>query len=375
MTTMIDYEKIFARDVFCILGLPFDAVTLSVAADRVSDAIAKKEKMFLSTPNLNWLRMASANAEFRSSALLSDLSVADGMPVVWIARMLSVPITQRVSGSDLIDELARNSRMKVFFFGGEENNAEVAVNRLNDRSLPMRAVGGINPGHGNVEEMSSQHILENINSQSPDFVIVSLGAIKGQAWIVRNRLALNATVFSHLGAVVNFFAGSVSRAPKIFQRLGLEWLWRIIQEPKLASRYADDAVFLAKQLLTRLISLKFLQMTTASRVRNAPAEIKISASALTTHLELGGSFCAENMGGVRNAFTKAMRLQLPIIIDMQKCVYLDAMFVGMLLLLKKCCMESGLSLSIVGVDRHLRKIFFCLNAEYLLDEVHNAGPV
>lgn len=368
MSQMINYEQIFARDVFCILGLPFDAVSLSAAAHRISDSVTRKEKLFLSTPNLNWLRIATTNAEFRTSALLSDLSIADGMPVVWIARMLSVPIRQRVSGSDLIDELSRKSPMNVFFFGGEKNHAEVAVNRLNDLGLPMRAVGGVNPGHGNIDDMSSANTLESINAQAPDFVVVSLGAAKGQAWIVRNRQSLNASLISHLGAVVNFFAGSVRRAPKAMQHLGLEWAWRILQEPRLASRYFDDAFFLAKQLLCRVLPHKLLQLQTARRRRRVVAEPTLSMFETPTSITLAGNFGAANIEKIRAAFAQAMQADLPIVIDMQHCDYFDASFAGALMLLKKCCIEAGRPLSIVGAGRNVRRLFYCLNAEYLLSD-------
>ena len=104
----------------------------------------------------------------------------------------------------------------------------------------LKAVGAINPGFGSVEEMSSNAILHEINQAKPDILLVALGAKKGTAWIEYNRNKLNAGVISHLGATVNFLAGTVKRAPILFRRFGLEWLWRILQEPKLFSRYAYD---------------------------------------------------------------------------------------------------------------------------------------
>lgn len=360
----MDYEQVLARDVFCILGLPFDAVSLAGAAERIAASIQRNEKLFLSTPNLNWLRTADENAEFRASVLLSDLSIADGMPVVLLARILSIPISQRVAGSDLIELLSRTRRMNIFFFGGDDNSAEIALQRLNAADLPMRAVGGINPGYGSIEEMSSQHLLAAINDHAPDFVIVSLGAVRGQAWIVRNRNRLNAAVISHLGAVVNFFAGTVKRAPIAMQRMSLEWVWRIYQEPKLASRYFYDAVFLAKYLLLKAMPYKLLQL---SMRRQAIGEPALSTLVASTHIEFAGSFGADNIEKTRAVFIAALRKGIPIVVDMQRCDHFDAMFLGTLLLLKKCCMETGLPLSIVGAGRKVRRLLYCFNAEYLLD--------
>ena len=108
----------------------------------------------------------------------------------------------------------------------------------------MVCVGFESPGYGDVESMSSPETIQRINAARADFVVVSLGAQKGQAWIVRNRERLSAPVVSHLGAVVNFVAGEVLRAPRWMQRGGMEWAWRILQEPALARRYAKDGFVL-----------------------------------------------------------------------------------------------------------------------------------
>ncbi len=361
----MDYEQVFARDVYCILGLPFDAISLAGAAKKITASIQRKERLFLSTPNLNWLRTADENAEFRTSVLLSDLSIADGMPVVLLARLLSIPIKQRVAGSDLIEALSRTAQMNIYFFGGDKNSAEVAVTRLNAKSLPMRGVGGINPGYGSIEDMSSQPLLETINRASPDFVIVSLGAVRGQAWIVRNRHLLNASVVSHLGAVVNFFAGTVKRAPLVLQRMSLEWVWRIYQEPQLSSRYFKDALFLAKHVLLRALPCKFVQLSAGGR---ADGELTISKQESSTRIELNGSFGAANIHDVRAIFVRAMQTKSPIVVDMRRCECFDALFLGSLLLLKKCCLEMELALSIVGASRTVQRLLYCFNAEYLLSD-------
>ena len=172
------------------------------------------------------------------------MSVADGKPIVWLARLLNIPIPERVAGSDLIEELIKNRTehkiLKVFFFGGEDGIAEAACEKLNSYNTGLKCVGSFNPGFGSIADMSSSEIIDQINQSNADFIIVSLGAKKGQAWIEKNRKNLNAPIISHLGAVVNFIAGTVSRSPKILQKSGLEWLWRIKEEPMLWKRYRSE---------------------------------------------------------------------------------------------------------------------------------------
>ncbi|KKM23840.1 hypothetical protein LCGC14_1611150, partial [marine sediment metagenome] len=228
-----------------LLGLPFDALSLDEAVVEVESAIQTQKRCFLSTPNINFTIAATEDEAFFDSVVQSDLSVVDGMPLVWLASLSGLPIKERVAGSDLFQALMTRKRetpIRVFFFGGEEGIAELAHLKLNSDVQGMESVGFYDPGFVSIEEMSQSHIIDKINQSKPDFLLVALGAKKGQAWIMANQEKLNAPVISHLGAVINFVAGHVERAPKKWQKFGLEWLWRVKQEPKLWRRYASDGV-------------------------------------------------------------------------------------------------------------------------------------
>src|SRR5436305_14835220 len=105
------------RDVHCLLGLPFDATDMEGAVRHLRDAIARRAACFVSTPNLNWLVNCHKDAQFRDSVLVSDLSIADGMPLIWTARLLGIPISQRVPGSGLFEALNRDDTepLSVYF--------------------------------------------------------------------------------------------------------------------------------------------------------------------------------------------------------------------------------------------------------------------
>ncbi len=216
----------FSREVHCLLGLPFDAIDLAGASRRVQLAVTARKPYFLTTPNLTFLIGCLSDEKFRDSVIHSDLSVADGMPLVWISRWLKMPIPERVAGSTLF-EMWRNdlsSRMSVFFFGGPDGVAEAACRKLTAEKRGITCAGFESPGFGSLDDMSRQDLIARINASNADFLLVALGAKKGQAWIERNRSHLNVPVISHLGAVVNFVAGSVKRAPVWMQKVGLEWL-------------------------------------------------------------------------------------------------------------------------------------------------------
>ncbi len=245
MSMLASHPPQLRRDLYAVMGLPFDAVSMRQAVDAVHQAVRTRVRLFISTPNLNFVMAARRDATLRRSVLISDLSLADGVPVVWVSRLLGVPITERVSGSGLFEALQRDPGapgIKVFFFGGPNGVAELAGAKINQAGGGMRCVGHLSPGFGSLHELSADATIAAINAAAPDFLVVALGAAKGQAWIEHNMAKLDVPVVSHLGAVVNFVAGRVRRAPRWVQHLGAEWLWRIKEEPVLARRYLNDAI-------------------------------------------------------------------------------------------------------------------------------------
>lgn len=239
---------------FWLFGLPVEQLSLKEATDLIGQRIRNDDDFLFATPNLNFLRTASEEPSFQATVLRCDMALADGVPLLWLARLAGFRLPERVAGSDLFDRLMAagdtNQATRVFFYGGALGAAQAARQRVN--GLPgVQGVGALTPGFGSVEDLSDKHTLDIIRSPRPNFLVVALGARKGHLWLDRNRAHLRPMVSSHLGAVVNFAAGTVKRAPKWVARAGLEWIWRIAQEPNLFSRYRNDALFLVKLMITR----------------------------------------------------------------------------------------------------------------------------
>src|SRR5262245_27392921 len=215
------------REVYCVLGMPIDAVAMTTALARIDAAAVNATPYLISTPNLHFLVSSLTDEEFRESLLGSDLCPADGMPIVWIARLIGAPI-KKVSGSDIFEALKAPSRLArrltVFLFGGAEGVAGAAALALNSSPGGLSCVGTISPGFGSIDQMSHNDFIEAINASEADFLAVSLGAKKGQLWLRHNHQRLTTPIRVHLGAVVNFQAGTIRRAPSTIQALGLEWL-------------------------------------------------------------------------------------------------------------------------------------------------------
>ena len=358
----------FSREVHCLLGLPFDAISMDGAEQRLRAAVTNRSPCFLSTPNLNFLIAAQSDIAFRNSVINSDLSIADGMPLVWIARLLGIPIQERVAGSALFDVL-RNSSGKpisVFFFGGPDGAAEAACQRLNLEGRGLSCVGFESPGFGSIEEMSNDSIIQRINASNADFLVVSLGAKKGQAWIEHNKSRITVPVYSHLGAVVNFVAGTVKRAPVWMQNTGLEWLWRIKEDPALWRRYYWDGLALLKLMVSCVFPYAWLLL------RYKPDESQLMTAGVETAedgksyvIRLGGVCTLRNLAPLRECFNKAAQADKDVQLEMRGVTYVDSAFVGLVMLLHGHQVKYGRQLQLVLLPEHVRRIIKYCGAEFL----------
>lgn len=360
------------RPAVCLLGLPFDAVSMAEAVAEVEAAIASRHSCFLSTPNLNFLIAAAGNAAFRESVINSDLSVADGMPLVWIARLLGLPIRERVAGSGLFERLRSQPgpKVSVFFFGGLPGVAAEAQQKLAAENGRLVCVGTHDPGFVAVAEMSADEVIAKINASGADFLVVALGAQKGQAWIEHNRARLKVPVMSHLGAVVNFVAGTVSRAPLWVQRSGLEWLWRIKEEPALWRRYWGDGCALLNLLAKRVIPYAiYLRGARATNVRtSAEPEVRLEELAGgSSRLHLGGAWSGQALPALRDLLAQQLDAGCrQIELSFKGATYIDSAFLGLLLLLRKELNASGGQLTLLDINPELRRIFYWNCVDYLL---------
>ncbi len=355
----------FFRPVVAVCGLPIDAFSHAQATQTLETHRLSGRTCFLSTPNLNFAIQGLSDAAFRDSVSRSDLSVADGMPLVWIAKLLGLPIVERVSGSGLFDSLKHSAYApwKVFFFGGPQGAAQDACLNMRLAGGVMEPVGLMWPGFVGVEEMSRPDLIECINDAHPDLLVVSLGSAKGQAWIERNLPLLNVPVISHLGAVVNFAAGAVKRAPKWMQRSGLEWVWRIKEEPHLVTRYYRDGLALCNVMFRRVLPLA-LNSFWHRRSGTPICHVRVQTLADgTQHLALQGSARASGLAEVRSAWQACWQQGTgDVIIDLSASPWFDASFVALCLLLETSLRDQGRRLQLQGLSashRRLLKLHLC----------------
>lgn len=356
----------FDRNVWSLLGLPVDAADIDQAVAAIDDAVRTGRRLSFVTPNVNWLARASKNEQVRREVINADLSLVDGAPLAALARGLSMPIKTRVAGSDLFEALRRrpaygDRRLKVFFFGGRDGAAEAAALAVNKEKAGVEAVGWLNPGFGDVADMSRPEIIEKINAASPDFIIVALGAGKGQAWIDRNQHDLTAPVIAHLGAVVDFTAGGVQRAPKLVRSLALEWAWRIKEEPALWRRYAGDALTMSSLFVSK-VALQWGNGGKGKDARASQADVVAEGDAVS--VRLAGDQCYPDLGPVRKAFRQAAGAGQDVVLDFTNVERFDLAFLGLVLMLDKHVALRGAKLFIQGANSRQKKVLSANDMRY-----------
>jgi N-acetylglucosaminyldiphosphoundecaprenol N-acetyl-beta-D-mannosaminyltransferase len=360
------------REVYCILGLPIDAIEMPAVLRSIEFAVRRRTPFVLSTPNLNFLVRAMSHPEFRESILLSDLCPPDGMPIVWIARLMGIPIRRRVAGSEifeaLMSERSSGQQLKAYLFGGDDGVAAAAANAINDKRLGIQCVGSMSPGYGSIEELSCNNIIDQINASDADFLMVSLGALKGQLWLFRNRLRLGIPVRSHLGAVINFQADIIRRAPACLRNFGLEWLWRIKEEPHLWSRYLNDGLVFIRVLVMQILPLAIWSLWRRLQRRDK-ADLRISLATVdqsVVAVKFVGAATARHVDKAAFCLQQASETNDEVVVDVSLTQFIDGRFFGLLLMLRKQLIKRGGRLKFSGVSPGIEKMFRLNGVNFLL---------
>jgi N-acetylglucosaminyldiphosphoundecaprenol N-acetyl-beta-D-mannosaminyltransferase len=359
----------FGRAAYCLLGLVVDAVTFVETTTHIGTVIRHRRRCFLSTPNMNWITISRTDPVFRASVLSSDLSVADGTPLIWVARLIGLRI-ERIAGSDLFETLMNGAagQLTVFFFGGPEGIARAACERVENLDGALRCNGYEYPGFGSVEQMSTPRILQKINHSGADMLNISLGARKGLLWITRNEQHLTNPVVWHCGAVVNFAAGTITRAPALLSRLGFEWLWRIKQEPHLWRRYFADLMTLTGLVTFRVIPCAVYQIISRPTDPNLKsARLDVIRSEPLYTLRFSGPWTERNLGPARDALQRAAEEFSDLVLDLENLTYADAAFFGLIMIAYGNQIRTRCGFSVCSTSKKVRRIMWLHGCEFLIN--------
>jgi len=248
-----------------IAGVRFDAVDFRQAVSIVEEFIRQGIPRQVVTANVDFVVKASRDLCFRDLINSSDLVVADGMPVIWASRILGTPLPERVAGLDLALKLCGRSGgagFGIYLLGGSDDARAKAAERLRQGFPGIRIAGSYSPPFGGFSAGEEARIEESMRSSGAHVVFVCLGAGRQERWIRDHMGRSGAAVFIGMGSFIDFVAGEFVRAPRWAQRLGLEWLFRLIQDPaRLFKRYIiDDTRF-----FFLVVGQKFMRARTKNR--------------------------------------------------------------------------------------------------------------
>ncbi len=216
--------------------VPIDSVTFAEAIDAIDALVASGQGGTVFTPNVDHVVQAEENERFRDAYAAAALSLVDGMPVLWASRLMGSPLPEKVSGSDLVVPLlerAAKRGWRVFFLGGLPGAAEEARDLLVAR-IPGLQIVGIDSPMINVDGATSSHdaVVTVLREARPDLVLVALGAPKQELFSHAIAERMRPAVLVGVGGTLDFIAGKVRRAPPWMSASGLEWLYRLAQEPR-----------------------------------------------------------------------------------------------------------------------------------------------
>ena len=219
-----------------VLGIEFDNTDILEAVERAIRLMEERRHAYVVTPNPEIILESQKNEKLASAVKSADMVLPDGVGVIYASHILGTPIKNRIPGIDfasaLMARISENGR-KVFLLGAKPGVAERAGERLAER-YPGLVICGVNDGY--FEEEDTEFIIEKINSASPDLVLVCLGSPKQEIWMKNNAELLDVGLLIGLGGALDVYAGVVERAPRKWRSMGLEWLYRLIREPKRIKR-------------------------------------------------------------------------------------------------------------------------------------------
>jgi N-acetylglucosaminyldiphosphoundecaprenol N-acetyl-beta-D-mannosaminyltransferase len=232
-------ENVRTREV---IGIPLAMTTYHGAMDVMDGMVARRERGYVCAVAVHAVTVAQRDEEMRAALLGSSLTVPDGMPLVWAANMLGENLPHRVYGPELMRRYTRRCAEKghrVWLYGGRDQGslAQLALNLRRDNP-GIKIVGGYSPPFRDLEPHEEDELVQRINADRPDVLWVGTGVPRQEKWMAHMRDRLEVPVMSAVGAAFDFHAGRISQAPTWMQDRGLEWTYRIAQEPRrLLPRY------------------------------------------------------------------------------------------------------------------------------------------
>ena len=236
VTHAVNHPAPAAMPAQAVLGIPLALTTYEHTLDWIDQAVAARARSYICVAAVHTVMASQEDPELRAAVLGADFTVPDGQPLIWAMNALGHDLSSRVYGPELMDRAcARAARtgQGFYLYGGRSQGALVELARmLRLRHPGLRIVGGHAPPFRPLAEAEEEAIVADIQRCRPDLIWVGIGVPRQEKWMARMRDRVDVPVMIGVGAAFDFHAGIVAQAPERLQRIGLEWAFRLSQEPR-----------------------------------------------------------------------------------------------------------------------------------------------
>lgn len=352
-------NRVSIRKLVVILGVPIDALNMAETLDRLEKLVLigrKTSQNFqVTTINTDFIVKSLFDPELRYLLQDADLALPDGMPLVWSARLLGIPLTERVAGADLIPQLAGMAAEKgfsIYLLGAGPGIAQTAADILTETFPNLKIAGVSSPPYQSVLEMDPS-LVKKINAAQPDILLVAFGNPKQEKWIGMYREQLQVPVMIGVGGSLDFVAGQKKRAPDWMRNIGLEWLHRLFHEPgRLWRRYAVDMIGYGTFFVWQLWYM----------YRGKGPEPVLPTSELIelddeVYVNLDGRLTVENADWLFTTGEQALDISPNVIAKMDKVTFIDSSAIGMLIELTRLARDQEGEFWLTGLQPNVKQTF------------------
>jgi N-acetylglucosaminyldiphosphoundecaprenol N-acetyl-beta-D-mannosaminyltransferase len=341
-------------DTVALFGMPITNVTMIEAVARVEAFILSGRTHQIATANLDFARNSLRDPYLHRIICECSMVLPDGAPMLWASKMFSAPLQQRVTGVDLIPELARLSQEKgygIYLLGSSDTSSQSAAKVLQERFPGMRLVGRYCPPVAPLYDMNHEELLRRIDEAKPQIILVGFGNPKQEIWIHRHKDRLPASVVIGIGGSLDMIAGKLRRAPRWIQAMQLEWLFRMSQEPlRLLPRYANDAFALVKHQPLGVAANRMQPFE--RRQRGSAVDVRPGVRVFATPGKMGDR--AANLL-VREA-KAAAKAGETLVVDMTATLRIEAEGLGGLLEARRVLLDEGLWIWLTAMSNPVRRM-------------------
>jgi exopolysaccharide biosynthesis WecB/TagA/CpsF family protein/anti-anti-sigma factor len=372
------------RDTIVILGIPVDNFDMVETVDRIFDLIEASRRdgkaRQVATVNVDFVvnTLTWRLSRFRHPELIdilrrADLVTPDGMPIIWTSRMLGTPLKERVTGADLVLRLAEAAACRgksIYFLGGKGDVGQKAAKKLQEQFPGLRVAGTDSPFvriEGEAlegETAKDQEVVERINRSGADILLIGFGNPKQEVWFERNRSRLQVPVSIGIGGTYEFIVGSVARAPQWMQKTGLEWIFRITQDPKrLWKRYFVGFFKFGLMILPAIVYYKLKRRSFKRMPRKAQRfDIQDPGTSLSDTTSIRVIRLPENLdAGAVESRHKSLENEILAssnpILNFKNVKFIDSSGLGFIVGLWRNTRENNKKLNLIEIQPSTRRFF------------------